>query len=425
MIYFCSFLLLLCGIINIIYYRDALVPGAMQPLLWSLLLVGASFAQEDYFYLSQDTLFLCVAASLLFQAGFGIAMSLQSFARPRAAAVDPVACLRFRNALLAVALLVLPFFVRTAYTLATTGPVNDMAFNLRYSLSEEGRGYGLLAYGVTLALFVVILEATFFDRQRKWRLVGTCMVSAVFCVLMTGRTFVLALLVCCLFPFIIERKISPMRGLLLLTVVFLPAFYLYSVTLGKDGGSGMASITQVFKLYLFGGLFAFDKMTHSFAPLEEGANLFRALYIAVDMISPPANVAPLVDSYEYIPEPTNVYTVFSKAFRDFGTIGVAIYMVFVGALYGVLYKQARMGSVYYRFLLVYGYFALLMQFFQDQYLALLSTWVQLVVLTWLFAAFTRPSNARRGLLLPAVATAQPSWPPAASSQWETNHARKS
>jgi oligosaccharide repeat unit polymerase len=425
-IYFCSVVLLLCGIVNIVYYRDALVPSAMQPLLWCLLLAGASFAQDDYFPLSQQTLFLCVAASLLFQVGFGLAMGAQAGARPRTTAVDIAASLRFRNLLLATVVLLLPFFVRTAYALATSGPVNDMAFNLRYSLSEEGRGYGILAYGVTLSLFLVILEATFFDRNRKWRLIAACAVSAVFCVLMTGRTFVLALLVCCLFPFIIERRISTLRGFLLLILIFLPAFYLYSVTLGKDGGSGMASITQVFKLYLFGGLFAFDKMTQSFVPLEEGANLFRAFYVALDLVSPPVAVTSLVDSYEYIPEPTNVYTVFSKAFRDFGIAGVAIYLLLIGGLYGVLYQQARKGSMHFRILLVYGYFALLMQFFQDQYLALLSTWTQLIVLTWLFATFTRPSIARSRLILsPAAAAAQPSWPSVPAQQLETNNARKS
>jgi oligosaccharide repeat unit polymerase len=395
MIYFCSFLLLLCGLINYAFYRDGLAPGVMQPVLWGLLLAGASTVQDTYFYLSQETLFLCVVASLLFQAGFFVCSHMTPCVARYTTSATRSSSLRFRNVMFWLVLLFLPFYVKTAYTFATSGPVNDMAINLRYALSDERPGYGIAAYGVTMSLFLVMLESKFVEAGKKWRLAATIMIAAVFCVLLTGRTFILALLICFLFPQIITGKMRASRGFLLLFAIFLPAYYLYSVSFGKDGGGGFASMADVFKLYLYGGLFAFDKLTLDAAPLENGDNLFRFFRVALGFIDPSITVAPLVDSYEFIPEPTNVYTVFGKAFRDFGTAGVAVYLLFIGAMHGFVYARARLGSMYYQILLVFSYFALLMQFFQDQYLGMLSTWGQVIILTGLFAVFIRSSHGKR------------------------------
>jgi oligosaccharide repeat unit polymerase len=413
MIYFCSLLLFLCGLVNYAYYRDGLAPGVLQPVLWALLLAGASTVQETYFHLSQPTLFLCVMASLAFQCGCLLGSSITPRGVRYTNSVDRAATLRIRNALFLLVLVILPFYVRTAFHLASSGPVDDMAFNLRYSLSEEGGGYGVLAYGVTVSLVLVILESMFFETGRKWRLAAAIMLASIFCVLLTGRTYVLALLVCFLFPLIIMGRVRASSGILLLLVIFLPVYYLYAVTLGKDGGGGVGSMGEVFRLYLYGGLFAFDKLALNAAELAYGDNLFRAFFAVLNLIDPPATVIPVVDDYQFIPEPTNVYTVFSKAYRDFGTAGVVIYLFFIGAMHGFVFARARLGALYYQIILVFSYFALVMQFFQDQYLGLLSTWVQVVALTVLFAVFTRPSHHNRTRMAPAGPPARPPrWPSA-------------
>jgi oligosaccharide repeat unit polymerase len=394
MIHLCALLLLFSSLLNYAYYRDGLAPSVVQPTLWCFLLAGAATVQDTFFELSQETLFLSVMASLLFQVGFFLSWHLARGHGGPVAVPDAKAALRFRNILFCIVIVILPFYVHTAYSIATSGPVNDPAYNLRYSLSEGERGFGVLAYGVTVALFLVIVESIFFDARRKSRLVVAALVGAVFCVLLTGRTFILALLICVVFPLILNGKVRPSRGLLALLCVFLPLFYVYSVTLGKDGGGGVDSMLDVFKLYLYGGLFAFDKLAQSLLPHEHGAHLFRVFFLAANIFDPPVEVAPLVDDYVFLPEPTNVYTVFGKAFRDFGSMGVVIYMLFVGMCHGFIYRRAGRGSVYYRILLVYSFFVLLMQFFQDQYLGILSTWIQVIALTCLFAVFTRGRRAR-------------------------------
>ncbi|MGE5612632.1 MAG: O-antigen polymerase [Nitrososphaerales archaeon] len=396
MIYASILLLLLTAAGNYGFQRDGLSPGVVQPLLWSFLLAGASVMQQSFFTLSDATLFLSVLASLLFQAGFLLSASLLVPASGSCTlAVDKTRSLRYRNLLACVVVLVLPFYVKTAHHLVTTGPINDAAYNLRYALSDEGRGYGILAYGVTLSLFLLLLESFFFEVRSKWRLAAATALASVYCVLSTGRTFILFLLICLLFPMILNGRLRLGRGLLVLLAIFLPVFYLYSVTLGKDGGGGVQSSLEVFSLYLYGGIFAFDKLSQGLAQFDHGGNLFRAFFAAAHLFDPSVQVAPIVDDYEFIPIATNVYTIFGKAYRDFGMGGVLAYMFFVGVFQGHIYTVARRGSVYYRILLVFSFFALLMQFFQDQYLGMLSTWGQVFFLTFLFAVATRHGRRKQ------------------------------
>lgn len=391
MILLCIVFLLFLGLGHYFHKRDALSPAVIQPCLWGLILLGSYFHQEIYFKLSEETLLLCVASALLFVCGFWFAEKRTAGRHAYTIAISKKAALRYRNVMFVVVIVVLPFYVRTAHSLATTGPLDDMAFNLRYSLSEgkDGPGFGILAYGVPLSLYLLLLESIFYDSKSKPRFALAIVIASIFCVLSTGRTFLLALLIYMLLPLMVSGRLRTGKGMAVLTVIFLPVFYIYAVTLGKDGGSGLQSELEVFSIYLFGGLFAFDQLTQTIVPYGDfGAHLFRIVYAVANAFDRSVHVMPIIEDYQYFGATTNVYTVFGKAFRDFGYFGVAAYMFFIGVFHGYIYCGMKRGSIYYKILFVLSFYPMVMQFFQDQYLGLASTWIQLLMLTLLFKIVT-------------------------------------
>jgi oligosaccharide repeat unit polymerase len=182
----------------------------------------------------------------------------------------------------------------------------------------------------------------------------------------------------------LNGKLPKGRGIAAIVGIFLPAFYIYAITLGKDGGGGLKSEMEVYAIYLFGGLFAFDKLTYSLIQFDYGANLFRVLYAVAHVFDSSIPVLPLMEDYQYFGAATNVYTIFGRAFRDFGYIGVAIYMFFLGVFHGHLYRGVRHGSIYYKLFFAWSFFALITQFFNDHYMALASAWIQLFMLILVF-----------------------------------------
>jgi oligosaccharide repeat unit polymerase len=118
--------------------------------------------------------------------------------------------------------------------------------------------------------------------------------------------------------------------------------------------------------------------------LDYGLNSLRGLIAVLYSFglieSPPVN---LIKNYEFVPNPTNVYTVYEVYFRDFYYFGLLIPPLFLLVHWWLYAKALRIGGrwVFYYAASVYP---LLMQFFQDQYFSLFSMWVQVGFWYWLF-----------------------------------------
>jgi oligosaccharide repeat unit polymerase len=80
----------------------------------------------------------------------------------------------------------------------------------------------------------------------------------------------------------------------------------------------------------------------------------------------------------------NVYTVFSPYYRDFGVVGVGLFLGVLGALHGWIFRQLKTGMPIIIVANALLFYALIMQFFQDQYFSLMSQWIQLLGWTYVF-----------------------------------------
>lgn len=168
-------------------------------------------------------------------------------------------------------------------------------------------------------------------------------------------------------------------------VGFLMIFYIIST--GKywymyaSGANRRSIISSEFQIYLSGGIIAFSDTLSSHSFTRNGANTFRLFIALGDMLFGTHNAVPLVNEFITIGNgiTTNVYTFYDFYIRDFGVLYALIMQYIVAVIHGVSYSKMKKGNLFGIFIFSMLSYPLIMQFFQDQYFSLLSTWVQIFV----------------------------------------------
>jgi oligosaccharide repeat unit polymerase len=177
-------------------------------------------------------------------------------------------------------------------------------------------------------------------------------------------------------------------GVALIGGVFFGLGWLFN-KIGEDSPNVNAlSALDALSLYLLGSLAALDHtLLQGSAPLDWGLNSFRSVLAVVDAMGFNVTVIPLVKEYVFVPDATNVYTVYLPYLQDFGPVGVVVFLGFFGWLHARLYRAAKSQDPRLVILYALSVYPLLMQFFQDQYFSLLTTWVVFALLV--LASFRR------------------------------------
>lgn len=139
--------------------------------------------------------------------------------------------------------------------------------------------------------------------------------------------------------------------------------------------------------YGSGGIAAFQNFyDNKEIPNLMGANTFRFVFAVCDKILGTQWARPLEQDFIEIGtgRTTNVYTFYHYYLCDFGMGYALAVQFFIGVFHGVLYKgmtQMRIWGIYMYSIFMYP---LVMQFFQDQYFSLTSSWIQLILIGFIF-----------------------------------------
>lgn len=367
-------------------------PAPMLAFLWLIVCSAYLLWPHHLFPLSMHTKVLVLAAVTAFCIGAGLSTRWLAPAR-NAASTQLGGQWRttiFRPLLFWVALLGLPLFLLKAQDLAESASYTESFYvNLRIALTgelDDAQTFGALAYLIPVSFSSAFVELAASHRRwfegRGWISLA---LASTYAVMATGRTYVFLLLITLAFIALIQKRATLAQiGLLAIgsaTAAFIGLGMLAN-KIGVDSPNTYAlTASDAVALYLLSGLTAFDYSTAQPANLEWGANMFRSLLAILSAIGIDVQVPPLVKPYVYIPEPTNVYTVFSPYFRDFGWLGVVLTFGALGSAQALLFQYAKSTlaprAVIFASLSAYP---LLMQFFQDQYFSLLTTWTTFALL---------------------------------------------
>lgn len=381
-------------------FKDPLYPPVLQAGVWATVISAFALFGRDARSLSPLLWFILVSgvAGFLLGANWGVERKTASKDGIIWGTVDSPRKRVTRLIVIFLPILGLPFFIQRGSLLASMGPTHSFLINIRYQQTVNGGDYGLSAYLVPLAFFAVaiqVMEKPIRSKSIFWVSLAVGLTYAVF---ETGRTFVMQMTALLVGIPLIQRRIKPLPALLSITAATALLFGLVGLALGKGGsfdqslGDNFQGILSSFGEYGLGGVTAFNHRLAHGSEWSCGSHVFRSLIALTNKLGFQFQVQPLIQPFVSHPYESNVYTVYSEYFMDFGLFGALLIQPILGAFHGCLYRRANQGESYFVFLYALFLFPLMMQFFEDQYMSLLSIWVQYALLGWIYFKWLAPAR---------------------------------
>lgn len=262
---------------------------------------------------------------------------------------------------------------------------------LRSSITNDGQSFGILAY-CFVPSFVLASLAIFLYRQREigvavlFMSLGTGLLYAYFS---TGRTSILLFFCLTIIPLVIIGEIRA-RSLAIILFLLSVSFFYSAMMTGKgvsseaDFATNIASFADNLRGYTVAPLLALSTVFgHDLDPTfgQNSLRFFISVFYSLGLVETPP--VPLIREFAYVPDATNVYTVYEVYIKDFLWIGLLIPPLFLIG-HEFLYRKARIIGGVWIFYYSASVYPLLMQFFQDQYFSLMSQWIQIVFWYLLF-----------------------------------------
>lgn len=163
-----------------------------------------------------------------------------------------------------------------------------------------------------------------------------------------------------------NKKIS-LTPIIFFFLTFLIFAVILQVIRSNDTEANGDTLMWFLGVYIISPLQAFcTEIAHS--SLSWGESTFRGIYHIIHTFGLNIREVDTFDQFVWVPLPTNVYTVMSPYFRDFGYWGIFIFALIEGALFGYIFKKSTTGNTIleyvYTLILVY----LFLQFFDEQFM---------------------------------------------------------
>nr|WP_236903749.1 O-antigen polymerase [Cupriavidus malaysiensis] len=304
--------------------------------------------------------------------------------------------------------LIIPLVYKQANSLADGNIFSVTGYvALRRAMTEDMTGYGALSYFLPISYVLTAINTSrFLSGQIGFLHFAVSVgVSCSFAYLSTGRTFFLMLACMVMFPLIVTKQIR-LKGFIIFSIIVACAFALVATMTAKgvsaeaSSSDNLTSALRELRIYIFSPAVAMSYLIETLRQHTFGDYTFRFIFAAMNKVGFDLKVHPLIRDFVSIPEPTNVFTVMDPYYRDFSGYGVMVFAVVSSVLHAYLYIKMRKKSGAYVYIYSAFMFALVMQFFQDMYMSLLSTWLQITFWYWFFVkrgfvAYYVPNTRRR------------------------------
>ncbi len=394
----CSLLVLFC--ISSLLFKSFINPCSIYSLVWLSISIGAAFFEttiEDKYKLSFTTISIIFLSVLFFF--IGSILNLNKYIHNDNRKLNYYEkSYKFSFFLLLISFFLLPIVISKAYSIVSNSTFNSVFIALRSELTDEnGQTYGIGAYGTIIANlgFLFTFNDYLKTGSNKKLLIVCFVISLIFDVLNTGRTFLLFTLIPALFILFLNRGVKLFYLLCSLALLF-PIFIVFNIL---KTFSNFDTTTDIFdikeivdsiQIYFLGGIYALNNKLASmnFIGKGDGFLVFRTIKAILNSIGFDTKVQLLIQEYENSPIKTNVYSIFYPYLYDFGIWSVLIFSFFIGLVHTFFFKNSKENESYL-ILNCLLFYPLLMSFFQDQYFTLMSTWIQYTFLILIRNLFLR------------------------------------
>lgn len=373
-------------------YKDILSPAVLVGLPWLIALI--LLIPSNFNYDCNSIYYLYFAIGIFaFEIGYIVAISGKIRNRRENSVVPDV----YINNKLVKLILIFEAIVMSSYVIFLLIYIrSNYVFNIFYTLKIGSANGTLHRSGVidyfntfivafTSYILFAFMKAKNF-KDKRVLLMLQIIIGAISVFLTLGRTAILLFVIINLTTFLIYSNvnnkvifkyaiISAICGVVLFSIYNL-AKYPYLL----ESKSPIDVSLEKLSLYTSGSMVTFEKWASSNVEFIHGENTFRffkAIFLALGydidvqkLTNPFINIADNLNS--------NVYTFYYFYAVDFGLSYALIIQFFVGMLHGILYKKMTNKRPLWVYMFSISIYPLIMQFFQDQYISLTSTWIQYI-----------------------------------------------
>jgi oligosaccharide repeat unit polymerase len=377
--------------INYVWFRRVLYPPVILGLVWAVVFLVYFIFRAELYPMRIVTGLMIIIGVIAFSLGGALIGWMEGNQPKITRQINKTETLINADWIIWVSAIGLPFLIFKLWKIGDAGSTDNLFMNIRIAMSAEdvdGAAYqlGILNYLSSFAIFGAGFHALGVVKSSRIKVVSIFMLALMYAFLSTGRTYTLFLFCLIAGGFAISGKVELKKLILIGTSGFILMFSIIAFILNKGIGLGnnpLVELSLAMKEYFLGGVTGLNDYLASPHPLDMGSNSFRTIAVIVSKFDDQVVVPRLVKEFRNAPLWTNVYTVFRPYFQDFGWTGVIISQVVFGAIHSLAFYRALEGKSIWVYLYGLLLYPLVMQFFQDQYFSLLSTWGQALIFAYI------------------------------------------
>lgn len=290
-----------------------------------------------------------------------------------------------------IPIIFLPIVYLKSLDLAQNSGIDNLFLGLRYQKNYGDGSLGILEYMTIWAIFdatwrYLQYKAKIFVWKQNIKMIISLIIAFCYAILTTGKTFPFLIIIALVGLKLNANEVRIKQGLVYLSALF-AVFFLFSLFLEKGASpsnsfaKNLILVNETLLNYLLGPQGALDSVFNQSHVYELGFNSFR-FFFAFFYKTGLSDIKPfdLVHNFTFVPFPTNAYTFYYPYILDFGAL-ISLGAPFAfGLMHTKAYILARRGSLVATYVYSLMLYPLFMSFFQDQYLSLLSTWIQFAIL---------------------------------------------
>lgn len=365
-------ILTLCILLALVFYgwkisQDIFAPFVITPLVWAFVLFCFLVFPHNLYPIGEK-----FAGNLLVWVISFFLSSLVAYQKTSMTSEATVQVMPNRKVIdlyVTLTIILMPIvIVVTIWTAFINDPVNMFRYlrvmNTGVDEKIEAPDLGILNYFVALAyvtLFFVLLYV-----KKKWVVGVIILINILLAFIAMAKIIFLSVILSSLYVLYVKKivKVRHIAYGLLLFVAISIALQSLRTASSQDDVSAVNSF-DFFILYMLTQVPAFEYYVTPVSSVFWGENSFRffyAIFYALGSDIPPIET---ILEFVYVPVETNTYTILYPFYKDFGTLGVFLFSIVYGLIYGYLYKKTitggRMALIIYAILLNY----IILQFFAE------------------------------------------------------------
>lgn len=357
--------------------RQIFAPWSVTLGVWVIVLCAYLGVHEELYAVS-DNFLKCL---VLWVTLFSISSYLAYKGTPAYKSPQWEPCEKNINIITILTIVIVPFAVyRAVQHAAMLGDPAGLFISLReQAIDPEQNKLGVAKYFVYVVNVLLMIEVTR-KTIRKKRLAIIIVMCLLFLLATMAKQTLFMYLFTSLYLLHDDKRIS-MKPIIIIALVMIATVPLMAMLKsGSDGQDADAEfVGSLLMTYSVASIVAFDYITPC-SSVWWGEETFRPFYNILHGLGFNVPTTDVIQDFIYVPMVTNVYTIMSPFYKDFGVEGVCFFAVFEGVLFGIIFKYAKTGNNIVRYIYAYLFSQLVMQFFDEEFFKAISSIIQVTLL---------------------------------------------